>query len=254
MQSNSKNLERIEARLKSINQAKTEYTSTKNTQKMLYQLMNNTGKEDVFLIKAHREFCNFKQKWKRLPVEIDRTLTNVFKNLVYSERRTNISTEERLNSIFKIIKQNVKEIEPTENIINIYNGAGKIIDSVYESEYEDYMGYNETINSQYELYSQLEIQRKVKYNQKKDLDEIYFCKDKYIFSRLKYKHFQRNKTFGVLDFEYKNKKLTLKEQLLEKYVKSKDIIEDLPDYKHEILKLNFLKEKDYNPYDYIRIG
>lgn len=253
MQSNSKNLERIEARLKSINQAKTEYTSTKNTQKMLYQLMNNTGKEDVFLIKAHREFCNFKQKWKRLPVEIDRTLNNIFKRLVYSERKINVSIEKRLQEVFDIIKLNIKNVEPTENIINIYNSSGKIIDSVYDSEYEDYMGYNETTNSRYNLYSLLEIQRKVKYN--KNSDDVYFCKDKYIFSKLKYKHFQRNKTFGVLDFEYKNKKSTLKERLLEKYVKSKNIIEDLPDYKYEILKLNSLnKNDDYSPYDNIRIG
>lgn len=121
---------------------------------MLWRLANCTGKEDVFLIKQEKDFSNYKEKWDRLPVDIDLTIENKFKKIVKepafeknNERRIRVNPE----FIQQIIEQNVLEAdqEAQERYNTAINNAQRRAEERI-IEYAEYNTFNDTDDDYYE--------------------------------------------------------------------------------------------------------
>lgn len=125
-----------------------------NTNSMLYNLINNNGEIDNNLIPHFKEFSAYKKIWKRLPVHIDRTITNVFKTLTYDiKTRDDIYAElvallnanvlavsnenEAYNQTFT--RYNMEDDLENPNAMGIYDDEGKLIDVVDRAEYQEYL-------------------------------------------------------------------------------------------------------------------
>ena len=125
-----------------------------NTNSMLYNLINNNGEIDSNLIPHFKEFSAYKKIWKRLPVHIDRTITNVFKTLTYDiKTRDDIYAElkalleanvlaisnenEAYNRTFA--QYNMEDDLENPNAMGIYNDEGELIDVVDRAEYQEYL-------------------------------------------------------------------------------------------------------------------
>lgn len=121
---------------------------------MLANLINNTGEVDAFLIPHNKEYCSVKKIWKRLPVHIDRTITNIFKTLEYDiKQRNNIYTDlrelinrnilaisaenEEYNRAFQ--RRNLQQELQMPGTIGIYNDDGELIDVADIEEYHEYL-------------------------------------------------------------------------------------------------------------------
>lgn len=148
----SVSLQRIYERLTNYRKSKEDIQEKSNS--MLFNLVNNTGQLDSFLVPHNKEFCSCKKIWKRLPVNIDRTIINVFKTLtydlksnadLYSELRNiinrnvlSISTEnENYNEMFR--PSNLQQELQQPGTIGIYDEDGTLIDVADINEYYEYL-------------------------------------------------------------------------------------------------------------------
>lgn len=153
---------RVINRLKSLIEYKEEIAKDSDSSTMLWKLVNNTGEEDVFLIPHKKEYTTSPLYWDRLPVEIDRTINNIFKTLTYKQNKItetiqvlianieSINTEEtyrrgqeRFDAAFRHnrIEERQARLEEdlqNENAMGIYNDEGTLIDVVDRDEYFEY--------------------------------------------------------------------------------------------------------------------
>ncbi|MGN1393867.1 MAG: hypothetical protein ACI4V7_07525 [Succinivibrionaceae bacterium] len=149
----------------------------KDNTRMLYCLVKNTGQIDVLLIPHNKEFASRTKHWERLPVNIDRTIDNVFKKLIYKKSkaddlaeliRANIQFHEdrvaqqlynqTVNDAREEHRRNLEMQLENPGTVGIYNDNDELIDVVYSEEYAEYLEAHK--NFQRLGYSHIELLRR----------------------------------------------------------------------------------------------
>ena len=132
----------IKERLDNIQKTK-KIASHNNT--MLHNLLYNTGEEDAFLVPHYREFSNVKKGWKRLPVEIDRTINNKFKSLLYNTLDlTNFMSD--VQSTISTLLANIRIIEEEQEYYK------REFDRQLARTQDEYLEYYDYIQNDYDTY------------------------------------------------------------------------------------------------------
>lgn len=149
----------------------------KDNTRMLHCLVKNTGQIDAMLVPHNKEFASLTKRWERLPINIDRTIDNVFKKLIYKKSkaddlaeiiRANIqfhvdhTAQQRYNqAINNAREERRRSLEADlENpgTVGIYNDNDELIDVVQSEEYAEYL--EEYRNFQRFSYSHVELLRR----------------------------------------------------------------------------------------------
>lgn len=145
--------------------------------RMLYCLVKNTGRIDALLIPHNKEFASRTKHWERLPVNIDRTINNVFKKLIYKKSkaddlaaiiRANLQFHEdrvaqqlynqTINDTREERRRNLEMQLENPGTVGIYNDNDELIDVVYSEEYAEYLEVHK--NFQRFGYSHIELLRR----------------------------------------------------------------------------------------------
>lgn len=149
----------------------------KDNTRMLYCLVKNTGQIDALLVPHNKEFASRTKHWERLPVNIDRTIDNVFKKLIYKKSkaddlaeiiRANIQFHEdhiaqqlynrAINNAREEHRRNLEAQLENPGTVGIYNDNDELIDVVDSEEYAEYLEAHE--NFQRLSYSHIELLRR----------------------------------------------------------------------------------------------
>lgn len=149
----------------------------KDNTRMLHCLVKNTGQIDALLIPHNKEFASLTKYWERLPVNIDRTINNVFKKLIYKKSkaddlaeimRANIqfhidhTAQQRYNQAINNAREERRQSLEAElenpDTVGIYNDNDELIDVVDSEEYAEYL--EEYRNFQRFSYSHVELLRR----------------------------------------------------------------------------------------------
>lgn len=149
----------------------------KDNTRMLYCLVKNTGQIDALLVPHNKEFASRTKHWERLPVNIDRTIDNVFKKLIYKKSkaddlaeliRANIQFHEdhiaqqlynrATNNAREERRRNLEAQLENPGTVGIYNDNDELIDVVDSEEYAEYLEAHK--NFQRFGYSHIELLRR----------------------------------------------------------------------------------------------
>lgn len=149
----------------------------KDDTRMLHCLVKNTGQIDAMLIPHNKEFASRTKRWERLPVNIDRTIDNVFKKLTYKKSkaddlaeiiRANIqfhidhAAQQRYNQAINNAREERRQSLEAElenpGTVGVYNDNDELIDVVGSEEYAEYL--EEYRNFQRFSYSHVELLRR----------------------------------------------------------------------------------------------
>lgn len=149
----------------------------KDNTRMLHCLVKNTGQIDALLVPHNKEFASLTKHWERLPVNIDRTIDNVFKKLIYKKSKTddlaeiiraNIQFHEdhiaqqlynrTINKAREERRRNLEIQLENPGTVGIYNDNDELIDVVYSEEYAEYLEAYK--NFQLFGYSHIELLRR----------------------------------------------------------------------------------------------
>lgn len=149
----------------------------KDNTRMLHCLVKNTGQIDALLVPHNKEFASLTKHWERLPVNIDRTIDNVFKKLIYKKSKTDDLTEiiraniqfhedhmaqqlynRTINDAREERRRNLEIQLENPGTVGIYNDNDELIDVVYSEEYAEYLEAHK--NFQRFGYSHIELLRR----------------------------------------------------------------------------------------------
>ncbi len=149
----------------------------KDNTRMLHCLVKNTGQIDALLVPHNKEFASLTKHWERLPVNIDRTIDNVFKKLIYKKSKTDDLTEiiraniqfhedhmaqqlynRTINDAREERRRNLEIQLENPGTVGIYNDNNELIDVVYSEEYAEYLEAHK--NFQHFGYSHIELLRR----------------------------------------------------------------------------------------------
>lgn len=149
----------------------------KDNTRMLHCLVKNTGQIDALLVPHNKEFASLTKHWERLPVNIDRTIDNVFKKLIYKKPkaddlaaiiRANLQFHEdhmaqqlynrTINDAREERRRNLEMQLENPGTVGIYDDNDELIDVVYSEEYAEYLEAHK--NFQRFGYSHIELLRR----------------------------------------------------------------------------------------------
>lgn len=149
----------------------------KDNTRMLHCLVKNTGQIDALLIPHNKEFASLTKRWERLPVNIDRTIDNVFKKLIYKKSKADDLAEiihaniqfhvdhaaqqrynQAINNAREERRQSLEAELENPDTVGIYNDNDELIDVVDSEEYTEYL--EEYRNFQRFSYSHVELLRR----------------------------------------------------------------------------------------------
>lgn len=149
----------------------------KDNTRMLHCLVKNTGQIDALLVPHNKEFASLTKHWERLPVNIDRTIDNVFKKLIYKKSkaddlaaiiRANLQFHEdhmaqqlynrTINDAREERRRNLEMQLENPGTVGIYDDNDELIDVVYSEEYAEYLEAHK--NFQRFGYSHIELLRR----------------------------------------------------------------------------------------------
>lgn len=149
----------------------------KDNTRMLHCLVKNTGQIDALLVPHNKEFASLTKHWERLPVNIDRTIDNVFKKLIYKKSkaddlaaiiRANLQFHEdhmaqqlynrTINDAREERRRNLEMQLENPGTVGIYDDDDELIDVVYSEEYAEYLEAHK--NFQRFGYSHIELLRR----------------------------------------------------------------------------------------------